>query len=183
MLEPDYLQWEKLLGRSGFSLPPSEVQGCLCGYLASGADRVAAWLRLFDEDFAQGDVLAQECQAALHELFRATLAVLQAAEFELDLLLPGDEQPLAQRVAALRAWCSGFLYGLGASGMRGWQDNPETSALLHDVDQISQAEMEGTGKDDEQAYAELVEFLRLAVINIYFDQAKLSHESADTDLY
>ncbi len=169
-----YEEWEQHLYRAGLTLSPAEVQGCLCGYLASGARSWAGWQRLLDDEPAAGDVLAQECYAALHGLFAATQDVLEAVDFELDLLLPDDARPLPARVGALRDWCAGFLYGYGASGLHPQAVDAEQRELLRDIEQISRAEPEASGEAEERAYVELVEFLRLAAVSFYLDHPEAS---------
>ena len=178
----NYQAWERQLDRAALDFPPAEVQGCLCGYLASGARSWFDWQRLLDDDPATGDVLAQECYTALRVLFTQTLAVLDAGEFELTLLLPDDAQPLVVRVEALRAWCEGFLYGYGASGQHQAGLDTEQRDLLRDIEQISRAELEESGEAEEHAYAELVEFLRLAATSFYLDHpTKAAYETTYTD--
>jgi uncharacterized protein YgfB (UPF0149 family) len=91
-------------------------------------------------------------------------------------LLPDDERELPARVEALGAWCQGFLYGFGAAGTVAGTPLPETvTEVLSDLANISQAGAVGSASDEveEEAYAELVEFLRAGVQLIYAELAGL----------
>ncbi len=80
-------------------------------------------------------------------------------------LLPDDDEPLAERATALAQWCQGFLYGLGTGRLNSIDELPgEVGEIVHDLTEISRATPgeEDPTEDDEQAYAELVEFVRVA---------------------
>ena len=85
---------------------------------------------------------------------------------QFDLLLPPDEEPLAVRTAALAEWCQGFLYGLGAGGIPDARRlEGDAGELVRDFAEISRASV-GSSEDqeaDENAYGELVEFVRVGV--------------------
>lgn len=141
----------------------AEAHGCLCGALCLRPDySLADWLdEILDEP--PGDPAAREPFATL---FEESVGVLARPDMEFEPLLPDDDQGLAERVAALAAWCQGFLYGFGASGTAAQSKLPGVvSEVLADLAQISQAGAVGSEatEAEEDAYAELVEFVRAAV--------------------
>jgi uncharacterized protein len=84
---------------------------------------------------------------------------------EFEPMLPDDEQPLNGRANALALWCTGFLYGLGAgqiSDLEGLVG--DVGEIVRDFTEISRATGDEADADEsnEQAYAELVEFIRVA---------------------
>ena len=86
--------------------------------------------------------------------------------------LPDDDALLADRVAALAAWCDGFLYGIG-SGAPGGDIAKEAniSEFLRDLTDIGRAELEpGRNADAAEAdFTELFEFVR-AGAQLTFDE-------------
>jgi len=85
-------------------------------------------------------------------------------------LLPGDDSPIAQRVEALAAWCSGFLHGLGSGGLKEGSDLPEVvQEIVRDFVQMTQAvvDPEETEEANEEAYVELQEYLRASAQLVY----------------
>ena len=73
---------------------------------------------------------------------------------------------------ALAQWCSGFLAGLGSSGdetLKAMSD--EANDALKDMQQISTADVTDTAEseEDEIAYAEIVEYVRIVVLMIRED--------------
>jgi hypothetical protein len=79
-------------------------------------------------------------------------------------MLPDDEQPIAERATALGQWCQGFLYGLGSSPIRDLEQLPGSiGEIVRDFTTLTQVgvnEADGL-EDNESAYAELVEFVRV----------------------
>jgi len=92
-----------------------------------------------------------------------TLDALRSPDLEFEPLLPADELPLAVRVAALAAWCGGYLYGFGAGGPKaGALQDKDIAEYLRDLTDIARAELE-PGRDAEAGegdFFELVEFVR-----------------------
>lgn len=149
----------------------SELHGVLCAHAlrpqtASSADELARWL---DVPAGQHGELA----AALAEEH----AALTAGNMDYQLYLPGDSADLTLRTQSLAAWCGGFVSGIGVyedwlpeapaiagSGPRQSSDADVREALA-DLTQIARAglENESGSEAEEQAFAELVEYVRVAV--------------------
>jgi hypothetical protein len=145
----------------------AEAHGCLCGALCLRPDySLAEWL---DEIFAEpaADATAHEPFATL---FEESVGVLASPDMQFAPLLPDDDAALAERVTALAAWCQGFLYGFGASGTAAQTKLPDAvTEVLADLAQISHASVVESqeAEVEEEAFAELVEFLRAAVLIVY----------------
>lgn len=137
----------------------SESHGLLCGLLCMGEPGArAAWL-----EHVFGAAVAPEPLDALHD---ETLRQLDDAVFEFELLLPGDDADVAERTAAIAEWCSGFVFGVGAS-RRAQRALPEdTAEFLADVTEIARAGNDDAiaVDDEEAAYAEVVEYLRVGTL-------------------
>jgi len=102
--------------------------------------------------------------------------VMNDATGDFKLLLMDDDDPLSERVETLAAWCQGFIYGLAAGGIKEGSELPEdTAELLKDMIEISRAgnDVDDTGveesddNDDEEAYMEIEEYVRMGVLLIY----------------
>jgi uncharacterized protein len=159
------------LAAAGSAVHASEAHGCLCGAACVRRDYgLAEWM---DEIFPDG---AGRDDDLLPTLRARTAAALAGGQMEFEPLLPDDEQPLAARVEALGAWCHGFLYGFGAAGTAGGAQMPDDVAeVLSDLAKFSQAGAVGSESPEveEDAYVELVEFVRAAVQLVYDELAAL----------
>jgi uncharacterized protein YgfB (UPF0149 family) len=146
------------------SVAAAESHGCLCGALCTTQQyAVESWL---DELVPEAGPEQAEESAPLRLLFADTVRALRGDEMEFQLLLPDDDDPLVERASALSQWCQGFLYGFG-TGQPVVRDEltAEVEEVLRDLTHISQASVE-TGTDaeeEEQAYAEIVEYVRAGV--------------------
>jgi uncharacterized protein YgfB (UPF0149 family) len=173
MIAPDYHFIEQLLRQERSLADPAEAHGTLAGCLCATAGyRLEDWLR---EILPEGRA-APQASAALGELFGATAAALIQPDMEFELLLPGDEQPIEVRTAALAQWCQGFLYGLGAGGITDATDLPgDAGEVVRDFAEISRAGVDATQEEEsnEAAYAELVEFVRVGVQLLFEELAAL----------
>ncbi|MFO1408273.1 MAG: UPF0149 family protein [Steroidobacteraceae bacterium] len=167
----DFDDVARALSAVGATVGAAEAHGCLCGALSARRDYGPAdWLEEIVPDEAQ------PADPRLAALLEATVAALAGDEMTFEPLLPDDEAPLGRRVEALGTWCQGYLYGFGTAGTAGNVRLPDDVAeVLGDFAQLGQAGAVGSDEDavEEEAYAELVEFLRAAVQLVYDELAPL----------
>lgn len=157
------------LSRLGVPQPPAEYHGALCGALCVQEPGGIDLLRLLDGDTA---VDAAADSDALAQLRDNTEAALAGEDPGFELLLPPDDQTLEQRTRALVAWCDGFLYGLASQNRLDLQKaSGEVREAVSDITQFTRAtlEQEDDTETEEVAFAELVEYLRVAVQLIYME--------------
>lgn len=137
-----------------------EAHGTLVGALCAGEVTLEDWLR---EVFPEGrpGVAADALQA----VFDWTRGSLASGEL-LDPLLPTDDVPIVERAPALGEWCQGFLYGLSTHTLPDPERLPgQVAEVVRDLTAITRvgADPDESDEENEQAYAELVEFVRVAV--------------------
>ena len=163
---PDYDQINDALQGAPCELDAAEFHGQLCGLLCT-CDRLelADWLMV---SLPESDPAT--LSPAVRELFQVLLDYSQAAvsseAFEFQPLLPDDTAGLAARLEALANWCQGFLFGISHAGVSDIQALPgELPEVVEDLINISRAEdfeLENE-EEDEAAYMELVEYVRVGV--------------------
>ncbi len=145
----------------------AECHGMLCGMLCGtqGAND-ALWLeQILGEEGPGGADLGD-----LRALASRTAEALAGAELAFAPLLPDDERPLPRRVAALRDWADGFLFGFGAAAPEAFPDLPEASReFIDDLQSFSRLADDPADADEagEAAYAELVEYVRVGVLTVH----------------
>jgi hypothetical protein len=161
----------RALAAAGSTVHAAEAHGCLCGSLCARRDYgLVEWIDeiLPDEAVRDGGPFAS--------LRESTITALTGEQMDFQPLLPDDEHALDSRVEALGAWCQGFLYGFGAAGTANRDALPEGVAeVLADFAQMSHAGAVGSEEleVEEEAYAELVEFLRVGVQLVFDELAAL----------
>ena len=158
------------LARANLPLDAAEAHGWLSGALCVSRDYGAAdWLA---ELAADSGGTAPVAEAPLAGLPAETLASLASEGFEFAPLLPDEDSPLADRVAALAAWSDGFLYGIGTGASeQAVNAAGDVGEFLRDLADIARAELEPGRGDEagERDFAELVEFVR-AGAQLAFDE-------------
>lgn len=158
----------RVLADGGSPLGAAEAHGILCGALcARQAWRLEDWLEeLGDGDLPAGLSVDEAAVAVLAAAFARTLKELRGGDMDFQPLLPADHEELSVRTEALADWAQGFLYGLGGSaGGAVLPLSPQCSEILADFAEISRAGEVGSEEAEleENAYTELVEFVRVGV--------------------
>jgi len=177
----DFDEFANHLLEQGALASPSQLHGCICGLLGAGASA--------EPEYGL-DALAQSLDLELHgelasrvmELYAATDSALRDEDFTFFVLLPGDEEEIAVRTAALASWCDGFLAGFAyvtaEQEKNGVALPGETGEVLKDIAAMAHAELaaEESDEDAENSFIELVEYLRVAVVNVFMDGPAISRD-------
>jgi uncharacterized protein len=158
-----FKDFEDVLATAGSLADAAEAHGSLCGALCSMSPyKMQDWV---NEILPDGGSLSEESSAMIERVFSATATTFGEQGMEFEPLLPDDESPLNGRANALALWCTGFLYGLGTGAISDLEGlNGDVGEIVRDFTEISRATGDDADSDEsnEQAYAELVEFIRVA---------------------
>ena len=179
---------EDALRRCGSGWDASQAHGLLAGRLAiGGADSGFDWLSQVLEGTDPNNVLRAECETLLGALFEHTYRQLSERQSEFEPLLPDDDETTPIRAAALAHWCEGFLHGL-VSAKHGDALKERLAAepladIIRDMLGITRAaaDEEGDSDSDEEAYVELVEYLRVAAQLTYEELAGIRKPAGSDD--
>jgi uncharacterized protein len=96
------------------------------------------------------------------EMFEETVRLLDDSDLSFDIFLPDEETALSERAQALSEWCQGFLFGLGQAEQKEGGFG-ECEEVVRDFAEISRLDTESAGDDDEEAFTEICEFVRVGV--------------------
>lgn len=156
----------------------AEAQGVLVALLYSTSfDHFKDWLQELDHIRFDESPLNEEI---LQILYDKTLDEMNSTEFNLRLLI-AEEDDLKARVQGFIRWCHGFSYGFGLSSeLYGRLDEDGKDFIRYIVEFSSldtEEVLESLGnEEDKLALEELVEFVRVGALMIYFhlkDQPKV----------
>lgn len=173
-----YTEFEQKLQGLGVQISAAEVHGILSGMLSVAEPKDPdAWRSALEEilDCGKPD---REHWSMFTKLKTKILADLNHKAFAFKLMLPDDEVSLQLRLEALADWCRGYLSGLGLVGMTAMAlNNPVVKELLEDLSQIAQLSPKtDESEDDEKNYVELLEYVRIAVQNIYLELQSINKQ-------
>lgn len=154
---------------AGVSQESAELHGGVCASLCVGGLAAAdAWT----DDWLEEAGEVHGARELVHELERDSWQSMSDSAFALELVLPDDDAELADRVAALAAWCHGFVSGLGVAGLSLTDQSPalrtELEEIIGDFGEISRAstDVEDVVEGGFQL-ASIVEFVRAGVQIIF----------------
>jgi hypothetical protein len=167
-----YEQLSEELASLELSIDVAELHGILTGCLVFGGQFQA-------ENYLRSLLLNKtgaafrQANNALFSLVSITHAWLINFGFDFKLILPNESEGLLIRVAAFNRWCQGFLEGFDMGGIV--LDDIESEdilEILQHMDEFSQMNAEDfdyEDDEDEKAFLELTEYVRLAVLQILCD--------------
>lgn len=152
----------------GLGASPAELHGGLCGWLAAGGADLPAWP---GQVLADASLPVPEPGSVLDQLRLATVAQLEDRDFAFELVLADTAAPLQARTDALFEWCRAFLGGFGLASGKRPALSEEGEEALQDLAKLAQASSDefDAGEEDEDALAEIEEFVRVAALLLHGD--------------
>ncbi len=152
----------------GLAASPAELHGGLCGWLAAGGADIVAWPASV---LADDSLAAPAPDSTLDRLRQAVVAQLEDRDFAFELVLAAPAAPLQERTDALFDWCRAFLGGFGLAAGKRPALSEEGEEALQDLARLAQASSDqfDSGDEDEDALAEIEEFVRVAVLLLHGD--------------
>lgn len=166
---PDYLEISTALTKTGATISAAEAHGLMCGIICSSPEEnTTLW-----EKVLLGPKKHQPSKEILHQLYQYSDTLISEFALEFILALPDDGTDINERTECLGLWCQGFLVGLQQGPLKLTEDaDSEAAGALHDLTEIAQITHGGSdngNEEDEAAYFELVEYVRLAVLMLYHE--------------
>ena len=183
---PDYDEINDALVRIHAEVDAAESHGRLCGMLASHLETgMDEWLASVLPPAEAGDALVKQSRQVLEQLFKQTRDTLRDRLFDFVPMLPDDEAIMVARLEALANWCQGFLFGMALGGVTETRSLPgDLPEIIEDMVQISRAQDYDTDEDEEQdesAYMELVEYVRVGVQMFVTEMRQLHAPQSEND--
>ena len=153
----------------GYEVSPSEIHGLLSGIVCTGLKISPDSVINLVIKHLNVDTCSDRNRQTLQNMHEFIEREMFSMDSRFALFLPDDELDLIQRIRCLAAWSQGFLVGFGtAAGQMGLTEfSNETEEALKDIVNIANiADDFGTdeGEESEAAYAEIVEYLKVAIL-------------------
>jgi len=173
MKYPKYQEVSEILGPTSQLMTPAEAHGLIAGIICAGLENLEddAWEEAGFFSMGNHD-LSSEQQDILRQLYLVTKEKITHMEFDFQLFLPADDASLKERAKAFGTWCQGFLSGFGLAG--GQLDEKKHFDAIEAINKIGEAalidyENLNVSEDDEKAFMEVTEYVRMAVLVIFSD--------------
>lgn len=167
---PNYAELTRIFQKTLPDTHVAQIHGLLCGTICATMGNEINIIKLFPNAKK-----SKKIQALLLQIYETSYHELSEFSFEFQILLPIDNVDINTRAESLGLWCQGFLTGLGqvpASEVSG-----EVNEALEDMMEISKINFGdiATNDEDETAYFELVEYVRLSILMIFHELKKDTH--------
>lgn len=176
-----FAELDRTLSGLRLGIGAAELHGSLTGFrCAGGIAHPGSWLHDLALDEVDDALRGEADRAVVDRLFTNSAGDLDDPELGFTPLLPDDASPIQDRAAALVEWCRGFLGGLGLAGA---QVNAglsgDANEILQDVNRIASTRFDDgdSAEDDEEAYAEVVEYVRVGVLLLHGELARVPGEA------
>jgi uncharacterized protein YgfB (UPF0149 family) len=156
-----YQEINNLFTAIGSDLSAAESHGMATGMLCvNDRSKPEFWLGEISQDSTSIDTEARD---TLISLFKETHRLLLNEDLSFDLLLPAEDTPLNERLEALREWCHGFLFGIGAANPPSILTD-DSRGIVKDMTEFTKIDTDAYGEDSENDFMEITEYLRASVI-------------------
>lgn len=166
----NYDQLEQQLATLNAAITAAEAHAMACGLLVAANNAPEQCLEAFKEALdTQGPVSGLQDFAV--ELLDQCAEALDSQEITWEPLLPDDETDMVTRATELGLWVQGFLFGISSGQFQlvSALESDEAKELVKDFTEIAKVgHMDAEEADEvhEEAYAELVEYVRIGALYI-----------------
>ncbi|NVJ67860.1 MAG: UPF0149 family protein [Gammaproteobacteria bacterium] len=149
-------------------LTASQLAGMLHGLVGHGfVPEQNRWQQQLADFLNSGDPIDQAAIAELEQLLAFTQKDYQVDSFSIDLIVPEDDYPLAQRLAGLADWAQGFMTGYGLIKQQNKLEGDAEEAM-QDLSQIAQLDTDTEENEElEEAYMTLCEHIKMSAQIIF----------------
>ena len=181
---PTYQAVEADLKEQGLAAVPAELHGLLSGMICGGlAVDDDSWVGPVCDYANEGEAMTDGAKMMVRTLFTTTADELISGGFEFSLLMPDDDEPLADRAEALTEWVNSFISGLGLMDLQKNQLSEEITEALADLHEISQLGIDEDDDLEQQAalFEQVVEHVRMCVLSCHSELGQRLVNDDDAD--
>ena len=168
---PDYDTFLDSIAVLALPLSASELHGTMCGYLSAGATEEGETY-LHSLTLQKKDPAMRAATLSLFRVYAICQQQLTQLGFDFQLLLPDENEPLTQRAQAFSEWCDGFIQSITRIGIDYNQiEDDDTQDAIQHLSEFAELDYESLRVDteDEEAFMEVCEYARMAVLHVHCD--------------
>jgi yecA family protein len=169
----DFSTMQAILTSENVKSHASELHGVLTGLICAGFEfEDQGYLVILHDLFNEGDGFPTAVKKALKQMYSELWSGILDDSYSFNLLLPDDDDSMAERGHALSVWVQGFNLGFGLQQKDTPVVSEEVKEVLTDFGEIANLsdEME-EDEDTEQAYFEIGEYVRISALLCFSELA------------
>ena len=169
----DFASMQAILTSEDVKHHASELHGVLTGLVCAGFEfEDQGYMTMLHDLFNDGDGFPAAVKKAIKQMYSELWSSILDDSYSFSLLLPDDDDSMAERGHALSVWVQGFNLGYGLQQKDSPVVSDEVKEVLTDFGEIANLsdEME-EDEDTEQAYFEISEYVRISALLCFSELA------------
>lgn len=169
----DFASMQAILTSEDVRSHASEIHGVLTGLVCAGFEfEDQGYVAMLNDLFNDGDGFPAAVKVALKQMYSELWTSILDDTYSFNLLLPDDDDTMAERGHALSMWVQGFNLGFGLEQKDSPVVSEEVKEVLTDFSEIANLSDEmDEDEDTEQAYFEISEYVRISAILCFSELA------------
>ena len=178
----DFASMQAILTSDGIECHASELHGVLTGLVCAGFEfEDQGYLAMLHDLFNDGDGFPTAVKKAFKQMYSELWNSILDDSYSFTLLLPDDDDSMAERGHALSVWVQGFNLGFGLQQKDSPVVSEDVKEVLTDFVEIANLsdEME-EDEDTEQAYFEISEYVRISALLCFTELATPPNRESST---
>lgn len=167
-----YDQWATQLDQAYVMASAAELHGLISGLLSAGVKNSAEQLLPVLYDFLNdGQALPVAVKQQVMQLSEETAQQLNQSDFSFGLLLPCDDDSLAERLEAMVEWVQSFLVGFTVQQTDLSLLSVDVREAIEQLTEVTKIDIyttsDGSAEENEEAYFLVIEHIRLMAFTCY----------------
>ena len=167
-----YDEWTYKLDQAYVMASAAEVHGLITGLLSAGVEPDAQQLLPVLHDFLNdGQALPVDVKQHVVSIIESTAKELAKNDFSFSMLLPSDDDSLAERLDAMVEWTQAFLVGFAVQQTDLSLVSDDVREALDQLTEVTRIDIhttdDGSAEENDEAYFLVLEHIRIMVLACY----------------
>lgn len=168
----NYDHWTSQLDQHSVMASAAEVQGLIAGMLSAGIPADAGTILPVLYDFLNdGQALNVHLKGLIEQLIAETAKQLAEEDYSLQLLLPSDDDAMAERLEAMIEWAQAFLVGFAIQQTDLSLVSPDVREAIDQLTEVTRIDIytedDASDAENEESYFLVLEHMRLLVLTCF----------------
>lgn len=168
----NYDHWTSQLDQHSVMASAAEVQGLIAGMLSAGIPADAGTILPVLYDFLNdGQALNTHLKGLIEQLIAETAKQLAEEDYSLQLLLPSDDDAMAERLEAMIEWAQAFLVGFAIQQTDLSLVSPDVREAIDQLTEVTRIDIytedDASDAENEESYFLVLEHVRVMVLTCF----------------
>lgn len=168
----NYDHWTSQLDQHSVMASAAELQGLIAGMLSAGVPADAGTILPVLYDFLNdGQALNAHLKDLIEQLIAETARQLAEEDYSLQLLLPGDDDAMPERLEAMIEWAQAFLVGFAIQQTDLSLVSPDVREAIDQLTEVTRIDIytedDASDAENEESYFLVLEHMRLLVLTCF----------------